>query len=109
VAPTAHDVEVAINVLRADSRKWSTVSTEVDALQSKVDGLHLGLAELGTLSQQAGVIATYQSAQQQLANLLLHGAISTHEVAARLLTAANTYEAHERANAEKFSQMKAVK
>jgi malate synthase len=61
------------------------------------------------LSQQAGAIATYQAVQQQLATLLQHGAMSTHEVASKLLTAANTYEAHERAKADKFSQMKAVK
>ncbi|MCW6010290.1 hypothetical protein K1W54_37940 [Micromonospora sp. CPCC 205371] len=97
MAPGGDAVAVAVEALRRDAREWRRWADELDAAARVADDLDLTANEMCGLSEAVGLPVLYRAVQQRAVELAVTGAREFAAVADALTSAADGYEADERA------------
>jgi hypothetical protein len=85
-------VEVALEALTSDAKKWHDTSTTLATAASQAEGLTLTDVQLSWASQETGLQATYEQIRSRVAGLLSEGATETDRIGDTLITVRKTYE-----------------
>ena len=105
MAPPTEEVKVACEALRSDARKWATASDEMSAAAVAAQNLVLDRGQFGYVADNRGLVASYATLQQRLANLLQGADTEFGKISSTLMTVADTYEREDAAGAHKFNKM----
>jgi hypothetical protein len=112
------EVSVVTDALRAEAKRWQTLSDELAKIQQAADQLDLAITAFFALDESAlfGALAvlqpeaaahsrTYNDFQGSMTGLLGTGATEFDEMATALVKIANAYDASEEKNAEELGKV----
>ncbi|MGQ0839137.1 hypothetical protein [Actinokineospora sp.] len=100
--PTADQIKVAIEALRADAKYWDTESTAMGTIGPKAEGLRLTRIEAGLFQV---IFDAYADVLDQVIARSNEGRDRMTEVGTTLRTVADTYEQEEAANVHKLENI----
>jgi hypothetical protein len=100
--PTPQEVQVATDALRAEASVWLHHSDQMHAIAHNAEGLRMGRLEAGLFQL---VVSAYDAAADQVTARCREGQQRMAEIATTLRHVADTYDAEERDNVHRFTNL----
>jgi hypothetical protein len=101
-SPTPADIYAALDVLRADARRWADAAGTMAAAAADARAAVLPVATFSFAGEKAGVAASYEKLRDRVTGLIEQGARNFDDVSAALHASAAAYEADEAAHVHRM-------
>lgn len=92
------DLQVALDALRADARRWDGAGQQLGEPLAVLPGLRLAASELSIAGAISGLDDTYEHVRTTFEDMLRAGVESCSAISGALSASADTYEHEERGN-----------
>lgn len=103
--PTGEQVEVSIQALRDDARRWLDMADQLRDAATAGERLDLNAFHFTGLGHLLGIDELYNQVQQAIVTLLHQGSSNFDEVATALKAAADGYEQDEYDNVHRMKNI----
>jgi hypothetical protein len=100
--PTPADIVAALDVLRADARRWADAADTMGTAATHAGAAVLPVATFSFAGEKAGVAVSYEKLRDRVTGLIEQGARNFDDTSAALYASAAAYEADEAAHVHRM-------